>query len=189
MKKLKKAAAGILTLALSFSIVGTSVAPTFADDTGKNLEELQKAVTKAQEEYDAAETAYDNAPKKFLEDRMCDKHKSTLNFIQYIDNIQNATGKNAEELHTAMENRKKEFTTADGKEDIQKKKTYAQKWISFDNLKLQSKWLDALNQRRDTDKNKQSIEELGKSYSNNQLKINPELVMDSMMSAMIDNMK
>lgn len=185
MKKLKKAAAGILTLALSFSIVGTSVAPTFADDTGKNLEELQKAVTKAQEEYDAAETAYDNAPKKFLEDRMCDKHKSTLNFNQYIDNIQNATGKNAEELHTAMENRKKEFTTADGKEDIQKKKTYAQKWISFDNLKLQSKWLDALNQRRDTDKNKQSIEELGKSYSNNQLKINPELVMDSMMSAMI----
>ena len=138
MKKLKKAAAGILTLALSFSIVGTSVAPTFADDTGKNLEELQKAVAKAQEEYDAAENAYDNAPKKFLEDRMCDKHKNTLNFNQYIDNIQNATGKNAEELHTAMENRKKEFTTADGNEDTQKKKTYAQKWISFDNLKLQS---------------------------------------------------
>ena len=163
MKKLKKVAAGILTLALSFSIVGTSVAPTFADDTGKNLEELQKAVTKAQEEYDAAENAYDNAPKKFLEDRMCDKHKSTLNFNQYIENIQNATGKNAEELHTAMENRKKEFTTADGKEDIQKKKSYAQKWISFDNLKLQSKWLEALNQRRATDKNKQSIEELEKS--------------------------
>ena len=93
MKKLKKAAAGVLTLALSFSIVGTSVAPAFADDIGKNLEECQKAVKKAQEEYDAAETAYDNAPKKFLEDRMCDKHKSTLNFNQYIDNIQNATGK------------------------------------------------------------------------------------------------
>lgn len=37
MKKLKKAAAGVLTLALSFSIVGTSVAPTFADDIRKEL--------------------------------------------------------------------------------------------------------------------------------------------------------
>ena len=70
MKKLKKAAAGVLTLALSFSIVGTSVAPTFADDTGKNLEELQEAVAKAQEEYDVAETAYDNGAVKFLESDM-----------------------------------------------------------------------------------------------------------------------
>ena len=69
MKKLKKAAAGVLTLALSFSIVGTSVAPTFANDIGKNLEECQKAVTKAQEKYDAAETAYDNGAVKFLESK------------------------------------------------------------------------------------------------------------------------
>ena len=78
MKKLKKAAAGILTLALSFSIAGTSVAPTFADDTGNSLGDLQKAVAKAQEEYDAAETAYDNGAVKFLESKMCDYHKSNF---------------------------------------------------------------------------------------------------------------
>ena len=86
MKKLKKAAAGVLTLALSFSIVGTSVAPAFADDTGKNLEELQKAVTKAQEEYDVAETAYDNGAVKFIESMMCDYHRENLTAEKYIKN-------------------------------------------------------------------------------------------------------
>lgn len=97
MKKLKKAAAGVLTLALSFSIVGTSVAPTFADDIGKNLEECQKAVTKAQEEYDAAETAYDNGAVKFLESKMCDYHKNNFTVEKYEENIKNyTTGKNAQ---------------------------------------------------------------------------------------------
>ena len=41
MKKLKKAATGILTLALSFSIVGTSVAPTFAARSADRPRELR----------------------------------------------------------------------------------------------------------------------------------------------------
>lgn len=134
MKKLKKAAAGILTLALSFSIVGTSVAPTFADDTGKNLEELQKAVTKAQEEYDAAETAYDNGAVKFLESKMCDYHRENLTAEKYIKNIQNATGRNADLVLAAMENRDKFFTKNDGTIDIEKKELYRRHWITFDNL-------------------------------------------------------
>lgn len=185
MKKLKKAAAGILTLALSFSIVGTSVAPTFADDIGKNLEECQKAVTKAQEEYDAAETAYDNGAVKFLESKMCDYHRENLTAEKYIKNIQNATGRNADLVLAAMENRDKFFTKNDGTIDIEKKELYRRHWITFDNLKLQATWLKELNKDRENDENKKAFEEDGKSYSQSPLKLNAELMMDSMMSAMV----
>ena len=70
MKKVKKAAAGVLTLALSFSIVGTSVAPTFADDAGKSLDEMQQSVEQAQEDYNKARTTYDDAATNFLESDM-----------------------------------------------------------------------------------------------------------------------
>ena len=185
MKKLKKAAAGVLTLALSFSIVGTSVAPTFADDIGKNLEECQKAVTKAQEEYDAAETAYDNGAVKFLESKMCDYHRENLTAEKYIKNIQNATGRNADLVLAAMENRDKFFTKNDGTIDIEKKELYRRHWITFDNLKLQATWLKELNKDRENDENKKAFEEDGKSYSQSPLKLNAELMMDSMMSAMV----
>lgn len=186
MKKLKKAAAGVLTLALSFSIVGTSVAPAFADDTGKSLEELQKAVTKAQEEYDAAETAYDNGAVKFLESKMCDYHKNNFTVEKYEENIKNyTTGKNADLIQELMDKRDKFFTKEDGSPDVEKRKKFKQSWITFDNLKLQATWLDELNERRASDKNKQAFEEDGKSYSNSPLKLNPELILDSMMSAMV----
>ena len=184
MSILKKTIAGALTIALSVGAIGTSAMPVLAASEN-NIDVLQKNVEKAQEAYDKAETDYDNGAIKFLESKMCDKHKETLNYKQYLNNIQNATGKNAEELHNAMEKREKEFTTADGKEDIQKKKSYAKGWISFDNLRLQSKYLDELNQKRKEDKNEQSIKALKKDYSNEPLKINPELVMDSMMSSMV----
>ena len=186
MKKLKKAAAGVLTLALSFSIVGTSVAPAFADDTGKNLEELQKAVTKAQEEYDVAETAYDNGAVKFIESKMCDYHKNNFTVEKYEENIKNyTTGKNADLIQELMDKREKFFTKEDGSPAVEKRKKFKQSWITFDNLKLQATWLDELNERRANDKNKQAFEEDGNSYSNSPLKLNPELILDSMMSAMV----
>ena len=186
MKKLKKAAAGVLTLALSFSIAGTSVAPTFADDTGNSLGDLQKAVAKAQEEYDAAETAYDNGAVKFLESKMCDYHKSNFTVEKYEENIKNyTTGKNADLIQELMDKRDKFFTKEDGSPDVEKRKKFKQSWITFDNLKLQATWLDELNERRASDKNKQAFEEDGESYSNSPLKLNPELILDSMMSAMV----
>ena len=184
MSIFKKTVAGALTIALSVGAIGTSAMPIFAASEG-NIDILQKNVEKAQEEYDRAEADYDNGAIEFLESKMCDKHKKTLNYKQYLDNIQNATGKNAEELHDAMEKREKEFTTADGKEDIQKKKAYAKGWISFDNLRLQSEWLNELNHKRANDTNEQAIKELKRGYSNTSLKLNPELIMDSMMAAMI----
>ena len=184
MSILKKTIAGALTIALSVGAIGASAMPVLAASEN-NIDVLRKNVEKAQEEYDKAEADYDNGAIEFLESKMCDKHKKTLNYKQYLDNIQNATGKNAEELHDAMKKREKEFTTADGKEDIQKKRSYAKGWISFDNLRLQSKYLDELNQKRKEDKNEQSIKALKKDYSNEPLKINPELVMDSMMSSMV----
>ena len=186
MKKLKKAAAGVLTLALSFSIAVTSVAPAFADDTGKNLEELQKAVTKAQEEYDVAETAYDNGAVKFIESKMCDYHKNNFTVEKYEENIKNyTTGKNADLIQELMDKREKFFTKEDGSPAVEKRKKFKQSWITFDNLKLQATWLDELNERRANDKNKQAFEEDGNSYSNSPLKLNPELILDSMMSAMV----
>lgn len=186
MKKLKKAAAGVLTLALSFSIVGTSVAPTFADDTGKNLEELQEAVAKAQEEYDAAETAYDNGAVKFLESKMCDYHKNNFTVEKYEENIKNyTTGKNADLIQELMDKRDKFFTKEDGSPDVEKRKKFKQSWITFDNLKLQATWLDELNERRASDKNKQAFEEDGKSYSQKPVKLNAEFIMDAMMSSLI----
>lgn len=184
MSILKKTIAGALTIALSVGAIGTSAMPVLAASEN-NIDVLRKNVEKAQEEYDRAEADYDNGAIEFLESKMCDKHKKTLNYKQYLDNIQNATGKNAEELHDAMKKREKEFTTADGKEDIQKKKAYAKGWISFETLRLQSKYLKELNQRRKTDKNESLIKAMEKDYSNKPLEINPELVMDSMMSSMI----
>lgn len=120
MSILKKTITGALTIALSVGAIGTSAMPVLAASEN-NIDVLRKNVEKAQEEYDKAEADYDNGAIEFLESKMCDKHKKTLNYKQYLDNIQNATGKNAEELHDAMEKREKEFATADGKEDIQKK--------------------------------------------------------------------
>ena len=186
MKKLKKAAAGVLTLALSFSIVGTSVAPTFADDTGKNLEELKEAVAKAQEEYDAAETAYDNGAVKFLESKLCDYHKNNFTVEKYEENIKNyTTGKNADLIQELMDKRNKFFTKEDGSPDVEKRKKFKQSWITFDNLKLQATWLDELNERRANDKNKQAFEKDGKSYSQKPVKLNAEFIMDAMMSSLV----
>lgn len=161
MSILKKTIAGALTIALSVGAIGTSAMPVLAASEN-NIDVLQKNVEKAQEEYDRAEADYDNGAIEFLESKMCDKHKKTLNYKQYLDNIQNATGKNAEELHDAMKKREKEFTTADGKEDIQKKKAYAKGWISFDNLRLQSEWLNELNYKRANDTNEQAIKKIKK---------------------------
>lgn len=187
MKKLKKAAAGVLTLALSFSIVSTSVAPTFADDAGKSLDEMQQSVEQAQEDYNKARTTYDDAATNFLESKLCDFHRENLTVEQYIQNLKNATGRNADLVIAAMEKRDKFFTKDDGTQDTEKKSLYRQHWLSFENLKLQATWLDELNKDRANDKNEQAFanDNDGKTYSNEPLKLNPELMLDSMMSAMV----
>ena len=144
-----------------------------------NIDVLRKNVEKAQEAYDKAETDYDNGAIKFLESKMCDYHKNDFTYKKYEENIRNATGTNADGIRAAMKEREKEFSTSDGKIDEQKKKNFFRSWISFDNLKLQAKWLDSLNQRRATDTN------FTDQWNKDPLLINPELIMDSMMSAMV----
>lgn len=178
MSILKKTIAGALTIALSIGAIGTSAIPVLAASEN-NMDVLQKNVEKAQEEYDKAETDYDNGAIEFLESKMCDYHKNDFTYEKYEENIRNATGTNADGIRAAMKERKKEFSTSDGKIDEQKKKNFFRSWISFDNLKLQAEWLDDLNQRRVTDTN------FTKQGSKKALLLNPELVMDSMMSSMV----
>ena len=178
MSILKKTIAGALTIALSVGAIGTSAMPVLAASEN-NIDVLRKNVEKAQEAYDKAETDYDNGAIKFLESKMCDYHKSNFTYKKYEENIKNATGRSAEEIRAAMKEREKEFSTSDGKIDEQKKKKFFKSWISFDNLKLQAKWLDDLNQRRATDAN------FTDQWNKDPLLLNPELIMDSMMSAMV----
>lgn len=123
MSILKKTIAGALTIALSVGAIGTSAMPVLAASEN-NIDVLQKNVAKAQEEYDAAETAYDNGAVKFLESKMCEYHRENLTAEKYIKNIQNATGRNADLVLAAMENRDKFFTKNDGTIDIEKKALY-----------------------------------------------------------------
>ena len=178
MSILKKTIAGALTIALSVGAIGTSAMPVLAASEN-NIDVLRKSVEKAQEAYDKAETDYDNGAIKFLESKMCDYHKNDFTYKKYEENIRNATGTNADGIRAAMKEREKEFSTSDGKIDEQKKKKFFRSWISFDNLKLQAKWLDDLNQRRATDAN------FTDQWNKESLLLNPELVMDSMMSAMV----
>lgn len=82
MSILKKTIAGALTIALSIGVAGTSAMPVLAASEN-NIDVLQKNVAKAQEEYDAAETAYDNGAVKFLESKMCDYHKNNFTVEKY----------------------------------------------------------------------------------------------------------
>lgn len=178
MSILKKTIAGALTIALSVGAIGASAMPVLAASEN-NIDVLRKNVEKAQEAYDKAETDYDNGAIEFLESKMCDYHKNDFAYKKYEENIRNATGTNADGIRAAMKEREKEFSTSDGKIDEQKKKNFFRSWISFDNLKLQAKWLDDLNQRRATDTN------FTDQWNKDPLLINPELIMDSMMSAMV----
>ena len=178
MSILKKTIAGALTIALSVGAIGTSAMPVLAASEN-NIDVLRKNVEKAQEEYDKAEADYDNGAIKFLESKMCDYHKNDFTYKKYEENIRNATGTNADGIRAAMKEQEKEFSTSDGKIDEQKKKNFFRSWISFDNLKLQAKWLDSLNQRRATDTN------FTDQWNKDPLSLNPELIMDSMMSAMV----
>ena len=184
MSILKKTIAGALTIALSVGAIGASAMPVLAASEN-NIDVLRKNVEKAQEAYDKAETDYDNGAIEFLESKMCDYHRKNLTAEKYIENIQNATGTNAEALHAAMEKRDKFFKTADGTEDTAKKTAFKHSWITFENLKLQATWLDELNERRANDKNEAEFKKDKKPYSNAPLKLNAELIMDSMMSAMV----
>lgn len=178
MSILKKTITGALTIALSVGAIGTSAMPVLAASEN-NIDVLRKNVEKAQEAYDKAETDYDNGAIEFLESKMCDYHKNDFTYKKYEENIRNASGTNADGIRAAMKEREKEFSTSDGKIDEQKKKKFFRSWISFDNLKLQAKWLDSLNQRRATDTN------FTDQWNKDPLLINPELIMDSMMSAMV----
>lgn len=178
MSILRKTVAEALTIALSIGAIGTSAMPVLAASEN-NIDVLQKNVEKAQEEYDRAEADYDNGAIEFLESKMCDYHKGDFTYKKYEENIRNATGTNADGIQAAMKEREKEFSTSDGKIDEQKKKKFFRSWISFDNLKLQAKWLDDLNQRRKTDTN------FTKQGSKKALLLNPELIIDSMMSSMV----
>lgn len=119
--------------------------------------------------------------------KLCDFHRENLTVEQYIQNLKNATGRNADLVLAAMEKRDKFFTKDDGTQDTEKKSLYRQHWLSFENLKLQATWLDELNKDRANDKNERAFanDNDGKTYSNDPLKLNPELMLDSMMSAMV----
>ena len=121
MSILKKTIAGALTIALSIGVAGTSAMPVLAASEN-NIDVLQKNVAKAQEEYDAAETAYDNGAVKFLESKMCDYHKNNFTVEKYEENIKNyTTGKNADLIQELMDKRDKFFTKEDGFPDVEKK--------------------------------------------------------------------
>ena len=185
MSILKKTIAGALTIALSVGAIGTSAMPVLAASEN-NIDVLRKNVEKAQEEYDKAEADYDNGAIEFLESKMCEYHKNNFTVEKYEENIKNyTTGKNADLIQELMDKRDKFFTKEDGSPDVEKRKKFKQSWITFDNLKLQATWLDELNERRANDKNEDAFKKDGETYSNAPLKLNAELIMDSMMSAMV----
>ena len=158
-----------LVLAIVIAML-TSIIPSFAFATENNSSD--EAITKAKEKYLQAEAEYKQGPVKFLEARLCDEHKNTHSKAGY----EKALGDENElewDGHQEVYDCYKAFCDDKNKEKLESN------WFTFDNLRLQATWLNELNELRKNDDNFR-----GKEYQT-AVYLNPELIMESMMSSMI----
>ena len=158
-----------LVLAIVIAML-TSIIPSFAFATENNSSD--EAITKAKEKYLQAEAEYKLGPVKFLEARLCDEHKSTHSKAGY----EKALGDENElewDGHQEVYDCYRAFCDDKNKEKLESN------WFTFDNLRLQATWLNELNELRKNDDNFRGEEYQASVY------LNPELIMESMMSSMI----
>ena len=158
-----------LVLAIVIAML-TSIIPSFAFATENNSSD--EAITKAKEKYLQAEVEYKQGPVKFLEARLCDEHKSTHSKAGY----EKALGDENElewDGHQEVYDCYRAFCDDKNKEKLESN------WFTFDNLRLQATWLNELNELRKNDDNFKGKEYQASVY------LNPELIMESMMSSMI----
>ena len=148
----------------------TSIIPSFAFATENNSSD--EAITKAKEKYLQAEAEYKQGPVKFLEARLCDEHKNTHSKAGYEKALGDET-KLASYGHQDVYNCYRAFCDDKNKEKLESN------WFTFDNLRLQATWLNELNELRKNDDNFRGEEYQASVY------LNPELIMESMMSSMI----
>lgn len=158
-----------LVLAIVIAML-TSIIPSFAFATENNSSD--EAITKAKEKYLQAEAEYKQGPVKFLEARLCDEHKNTHSKAGY----EKALGDENElewDGHQEVYDCYRAFCDDKNKEKLESN------WFTFDNLRLQATWLNELNELRKNDDNFRGEEYQAAVY------LNPELIMESMMSSMI----
>ena len=158
-----------LVLAIVIAML-TSIIPSFAFATENNSSD--EAITKAKEKYLQAEAEYKQGPVKFLEARLCDEHKNTHSKAGY----EKALGDENElewDGHQEVYDCYRAFCDDKNKEKLESN------WFTFDNLRLQATWLNELNELRKNDDNFRGEEYQASVY------LNPELIMESMMSSMI----
>lgn len=158
-----------LVLAIVIAML-TSIIPSFAFATENNSSD--EAITKAKEKYLQAEAEYKQGPVKFLEARLCDEHKNTHSKAGYEKALGDET-KLASYGHQDVYNCYRAFCDDKNKEKLESN------WFTFDNLRLQATWLNELNELRKNDDNFRGEEYQASVY------LNPELIMESMMSSMI----
>lgn len=158
-----------LVLAIVFAML-TSIIPSFAFTAENNSSD--EAIAKAKEKYLQAEAEYKQGPVKFLEARLCNEHKSTHSKAGY----ERALGDENElewDGYQEVYDCYKAFCGDKNKEKLESN------WFTFDNLRLQATWLNELNELRKNDNNFRGEEYQTAVY------LNPELIMESMMSSMI----
>ena len=158
-----------LVLAIVIAML-TSIIPSFAFATENNSSD--EAITKAKEKYLQAEAEYKQGPVKFLEARLCDEHKSTHSKAGY----EKALGDENElewDGHQEVYDCYRAFCDDKNKEKLESN------WFTFDNLRLQATWLNELNELRKNDDNFRGEEYQASVY------LNPELIVESMMSSKI----
>ena len=158
-----------LVLAIVIAML-TSIIPSFAFATENNSSD--EAITKAKEKYLQAEAEYKQGPVKFLEARLCDEHKKTHSKAGYEKALGDET-KLDSYGHQDVYNCYRAFCDDKNKEKLESN------WFTFDNLRLQATWLNELNELRKNDDNFRGEEYQTAVY------LNPELIMESMMSSMI----
>ena len=158
-----------LILVIAFAML-ISIIPSFAFATENNSSD--EAITKAKEKYLQAEAEYKQGPAKFLDDRMCEKHKESHSKSGYEKKL--AADKDIwKEEHGKVQACYNAFLN-DSKKDWRE-----DRWFTFDNLRLQVTWL---NELRASDDNKKFSAPERKSPIRY---ICPELVMESMMSSLV----
>ncbi len=151
IKKAKKFFLLFLTMALTGSMLLT---PVYASDS-----ELIVNVDKAKQKYEQALKEYEQAPIKFLDERM---HSD----IWRIENQKKALANcKDDKVRLAYEKEKKQMDKV---------------LFSFKNLKKQADWLNSLNDRRAKDNNYTNDES-----AHQPLKLCPELISSAMISSMI----
>ena len=158
-----------LVLAIVIAMLA-SIIPSFAFAAENNSSD--EAITKAKEKYLQAEAEYKLGPVKFLEARLCDEHKNTHSKAGY-EKALGDENKLASYGHQDVYNCYRAFCDDKNKEKLESN------WFTFDNLRLQATWLNKLNELRKNDDNFRGEEYQASVY------LNPELIMESMMSSMI----